>query len=152
MLPLRTLGLRALATLALAAVVAGIATRCAGTQCELNSDCGEHAHCVANRCETDCRADRDCPTRRPYCNVNGVCTATMPPPDNGPDARDVVIQDVPMPPPDVPTPPPDVPTAARRAGHRYQPVPRRLHRQQRLRLGGVHHHLPALLHPRLQRT
>lgn len=109
------LGPRVLIPLWVTLTVAVIVVRCAGTQCELNSDCGPQARCVDNRCVTECLADRDCPASRPYCNINGMCVRTMPAPDGGDSGRDVSVPpdanppppDVPFPPPDVPSPPPD---------------------------------------------
>ncbi|MEZ4393730.1 MAG: hypothetical protein R3A48_21885 [Polyangiales bacterium] len=100
---------------------------CAKVQCQYNTECGQSARCVENRCVTDCFADRDCPSATPYCTANGECvavdpgdaaTADAPAVDASTDvpveidvvaAQDVVTPDVPVA-ADV-VAPPDVPVA-----------------------------------------
>ena len=49
------------------------APACVRIECQLNSDCPEHAYCVETRCVSQCSADRDCLTGQ-TCNINGMCT------------------------------------------------------------------------------
>lgn len=73
-----------------------IATRCAKSQCAINSDCGERRFCGDdNMCRQECAEDRDCTDG--HCDANGRCVAGPAPDASTPDvAVDTAPDDVPV--------------------------------------------------------
>ncbi len=87
-----------------------VASGCAGTECNFNSQCPRTHYCYENRCYQDCQRDFDCDTGE-VCSAVGQCVpegtldsgmppadSAMPPVDSG------------MPPADTGTPPADTGT------------------------------------------
>ncbi len=73
-----------------------IATRCAKSQCNINSDCGDRRYCgLDNVCHQECAEDRDCTDG--HCDPNGRCVAGPAPDASTPDvAIDATPDDVPV--------------------------------------------------------
>lgn len=84
---------------ALAGTFATVATSCAGTECNFNSQCGPLMYCLEGRCGQDCRRDVDCAGGL-VCSSIGRCEA--PSADAGMD----VIPDTALPPDARPDGPP----------------------------------------------